>query len=157
TLPPGTPSIQVAKAVTPQGAVQTGTILTYLIQTTNNGNVPITNLTVTDAVPAGTTYVSGGTLSGSTVTFPATTLNPGQTVTSLFTVSVTSTAAGTTISNIATVSGGGISQVTNSVANTVGQATPTSATLQATLQATPPSGTAVQTGSTIHYVITLTN
>lgn len=53
-----------------------GSILTYTMVFTNNGNVPANNVVVTDAIPAGTTFVAGS-LIGATGTPPTLTLaNP---------------------------------------------------------------------------------
>jgi|GEM_PF-1087383 len=59
---------KVADATNDQKA-QANEVLTYTISIENTGSVDLTNLTVSDAIPAGTTYVAnsasdGGTLSG---------------------------------------------------------------------------------------------
>lgn len=51
-------SVSMTKAVTPLFA-QPGETLTYDLVLTNSGNVDANNIVITDAVPAGTTYVPG--------------------------------------------------------------------------------------------------
>ncbi len=62
-------------------AVNPGTTTSYAVTTTNNGQETATNVTPTLTLPAGATYVSGGTLNGNTVSFPQATLTTGQSVT----------------------------------------------------------------------------
>ncbi len=97
-------------SVTTVQAGQSGQTITYTMNLTNGEGVPI-NVTVTDVVPGGTTYVSnsaGGSVSGTgswTITQPSTTnsntltatatLAAGETATLTFTVTVATTATGT--------------------------------------------------------------
>ncbi len=46
-----------------------GEPITYVLTVTNHGRTEATNVTVTDVVPTGATYVSGGTLSGNLVSW----------------------------------------------------------------------------------------
>ena len=62
-------------------AVNPGTTTSYAVTTTNNGQETATNVSPTLTLPAGATYVSGGTLNGNTVSFPQATLTTGQSVT----------------------------------------------------------------------------
>ena len=62
------PNLSVVKTVSPSGSVAPGSVLTYTITTTNTGNAVSVNTTLTDAIPANTTYVAGSTtLNGTTV------------------------------------------------------------------------------------------
>jgi uncharacterized repeat protein (TIGR01451 family) len=92
--------------------VITGNDLTYTLTVTNNGPDTATSVTVTDTLPAETTFVScsstgGGICAGSgnnrIVTFPLLTSGQSETITFVANVSC-SVADGTAISNIATVS-----------------------------------------------------
>ncbi|GIV30955.1 MAG: hypothetical protein KatS3mg029_0306 [Saprospiraceae bacterium] len=83
-LPPTClPNVVLAKTATP--TVHNGQTLHYTIVATNLGGLPATGVSVSDPLPAGTTYVAGtatqgGTLSGNTLVFPPQTIGPGQSV-----------------------------------------------------------------------------
>jgi len=63
----GVPRIDATKTVAPLAALPLQT-LTYDVVVTNDGTVPATGVTLTDAIPAGTTYVPGSTtLNGAAV------------------------------------------------------------------------------------------
>jgi len=81
--------------------------LTYTIYVRNTGNVPITQVTITDPVPANTIYVSGGTLNGNDVIFNINNVAPGATVTATLIVKTPASLDGvTSISNTAEVTDG---------------------------------------------------
>ncbi len=77
------PSLTVTKVGTPDTNVPAGTTVTYTYTVTNNGTVPLTNVTLTDVstgsgpdpVPAFASWTTqaGSTVSGNTITL----LNPG--------------------------------------------------------------------------------
>ncbi len=78
------PSMTVTKVGTPDTNVPAGTTVTYTYTVTNNGTVPLTNVTLTDNVTAGSgpdpvptfaswTTQNGSTVAGNTITL----LNPG--------------------------------------------------------------------------------
>jgi CshA-type fibril repeat protein len=137
--------VTAEKSVTPSGPATVGSELTYSIKVTNtdtSGRSTI-GLAVTDVIPANTTYVAGsltpagGTVTGSTITIPITgnagtsgVLEPGVSKTISFRVLVGSGAAGTVVTNTASVSqtAAGLTTVapvtTNSVSNTVVAQTP---------------------------------
>ena len=56
------PNLSVVKSVTPSGSVAPGTELTYTLTATNSGTAVAVNSTLTDAIPANTTYVPGSTM-----------------------------------------------------------------------------------------------
>ncbi len=49
-------------------------LITYTLTVTNNTNITVTNLTITDVIPAGANYISGGTEVGNVVSWTATSL-----------------------------------------------------------------------------------
>ncbi len=56
------PSLSILKSVT-RAEAQVGEIITYTLRVVNSGDGEATNLTVTDVIPVGATYLQGGTLS----------------------------------------------------------------------------------------------
>ena len=69
-----------------------GELITYTLTITNNGYVTITNVVITDAIPNGASYVSGGTLmAGNVVSWTLAQLAGGDTVTRQFVVTATDT------------------------------------------------------------------
>jgi uncharacterized repeat protein (TIGR01451 family) len=103
--------LSVTKADFPD-PVTVGNNLTYTVTLTNNGPDPATSVTVTDNLPAETTFVScsstgGGVCGGSgnnrTVTFASLASGESESITFVATVNC-SVADGTVISNTATVS-----------------------------------------------------
>jgi uncharacterized repeat protein (TIGR01451 family) len=74
------PNLQLGKSVDASGVVVVGDQITYTLVYSNTGNAPATGTTVTETVPAGTTFVSctaGCAVNGSTVTWGVGTVNPG--------------------------------------------------------------------------------
>jgi gliding motility-associated-like protein/uncharacterized repeat protein (TIGR01451 family) len=93
----------------PQGAtlLHGGEELTYTIYVRNTGTAPIPNITISDPVPAHTSYVSGGTLSGTSVHFNVAGLAAGATSSFTFKVKVDDDLTGVSgITNTASVSDG---------------------------------------------------
>ena len=76
-----------------------GTNTTYTITVTNNGPSTVTGATVTDPLPAGTTFVSatnGATNNANTVTYITGTLAPHQTAQFMVTISIPASFGSTT-------------------------------------------------------------
>ncbi|NOX30452.1 MAG: DUF11 domain-containing protein [Actinobacteria bacterium] len=91
-LPPQCRDLQLNKSVN-ASQIASGAQLIYTLDATNNSASPLTGVTITDAVPAGTTFADGsadcgGSESGGVVTFPIGVLNPGATATCSFVVTV---------------------------------------------------------------------
>ncbi|KAF5279831.1 hypothetical protein FQR65_LT15193 [Abscondita terminalis] len=86
-------------------AVKGGEQVEYAIYVRNNGNQVLNNVQISDVLPAGVTYVSGGSQASGTVSFVIPTLAVGATNGPLtFTVSVNQNLSGISkITNIATV------------------------------------------------------
>ncbi|QLC66378.1 DUF11 domain-containing protein [Flavobacterium sp. LPB0248] len=111
----GAPKFTVVKTVADankNGKAEAGEELTYTITVKNTGSTSIKTLTVSDAVPANTVYVSGGTLTGSTVSFTAANLGVGGSRSFTFKVKAAADLTGVSVvSNLATVKGDGGSDV----------------------------------------------
>jgi uncharacterized repeat protein (TIGR01451 family) len=111
----GVPTTDVSVTKTgDQDPVAAGDLLTYTIVVSNNGPSAAANVTLSDAIPADTTFVSFTAPAGWTTTTPAPggtgvvtattpTLAAGASATFTLVVEVDSGASGTTISNSATV------------------------------------------------------
>jgi len=109
----GSADLSISKSDSPDPVVA-GSLLTYTIDVTNHGPSTADDVTVTDTLPAGTTYVSGVDGNGQTVCTLVQagtvkcdlgTLQPGTTTTVYLTVKVdASVPSGTVLSNTVTVS-----------------------------------------------------
>ncbi|WPO78213.1 PKD domain-containing protein [Flavobacterium sp. KACC 22761] len=87
------------------GKAQANEELTYRLTVKNTGSAKIAAVTIRDAVPANTIYVSGGTLTDGIVIFTATNLGVGMIQSFSFKVKTASDLKGlTTIANLATAS-----------------------------------------------------
>ncbi|WP_281633130.1 gliding motility-associated C-terminal domain-containing protein [Flavobacterium luteolum] len=87
------------------GKVEAGENLTYTIKVKNTGSLVLNNISISDVVPANTTYVSGGSYDSATqtVSFTGSNLAVGDTSSYSFIVKVANDLTGiTTVSNQAT-------------------------------------------------------
>ncbi len=66
--------------------VEPGQPITYTLTVTNNGLLPAKNLVITNALPAGVTYLGGGTPTGAAIRWTVASLPPGETEQVTFTV-----------------------------------------------------------------------
>ncbi|WP_270090017.1 Ig-like domain-containing protein [Sphingobacterium sp. SYP-B4668] len=109
TIIPVTPvSTIVTWKAADKTAVQGGEDITYTIYIKNTGNQALTGVSITDPIPAGTVYKSGGTSDGTTITLAGINIPVGATVPVTFIVTVKNDLTGlTNISNVATVTAGG--------------------------------------------------
>lgn len=136
-----------------------GSNVTYTIDLTNDGPSTATGVVLTDDVPAGLTFVSGSiegqaaSVNGSTVTFPAITLDDDETVsaTLIFTVGVD---ASGTITNTASVTAdAGETDTTNNTATEdISGAPVTDLTVTKSVDDAD-----TQVGGALTYTVTVTN
>ncbi|MEX6688182.1 gliding motility-associated C-terminal domain-containing protein [Danxiaibacter flavus] len=118
----GTKSFDTWKTVTaenPDGKAQPGERLIYTIHVKNTGSVNIANISITDTIPAYTSYVAGSAGNGvynatdKTITYSWTNLKVGQDTTVRFAADVATDLTGAdSISNHARVTGDTISHPT---------------------------------------------
>ncbi|MCX5852546.1 MAG: hypothetical protein NT072_10925 [Deltaproteobacteria bacterium] len=149
------PALTVTKSSDTAGSVDPGQTLTYTIECTNSGNVPLSNVTVRDSLPAGVTFVSadsGGTFSGGKVTWIVASIAVGGKKVLRLTVLVDSTLSeGTEIENTAVATSSAAGEEKGSVTNTV--AAKPSLTILKTADTT---GT-VYVGNNVTFTVKVTN
>jgi uncharacterized repeat protein (TIGR01451 family) len=134
--------------------VTPGQTIDYTITVSNTGLADATGVTVSDAIPTGTTYVAhspdnGGILTSGVLTWSGLTVTAGGTLDLHFQVTVDgSDGDGTLIDNTATV---------NDVPTNTTHHEVKAPVLAIAKTANPPSGSTVQPGDQIGYTITVTN
>jgi uncharacterized repeat protein (TIGR01451 family) len=84
---PPTPNLTIAKSA--PGWVNSSEPITYSLAVVNHGGAGATNLVITDTLPANVSYLGGGTLAGSVVSWAAASLLPNDAITFTFTVTPT--------------------------------------------------------------------
>jgi uncharacterized repeat protein (TIGR01451 family) len=81
---PLAPNLTIAKLA--PSAVRSSDWITYTLSVANQGGAAAAHLVVTDALPAHTDYVGGGTRVGDVISWTATSLEPGAAITFTFVV-----------------------------------------------------------------------
>jgi uncharacterized repeat protein (TIGR01451 family) len=118
TLAVDRPGLAVFKQATPANPVR-GLSLTYAITIANSGQVPATNVVVTDALPTNANYISGGNLfDGSTITWTNITVGPQSSAQVTFVVSTCQASLANTSYRVVT-STEGISSTLGPTLNTI--------------------------------------
>ncbi|MCE1178129.1 MAG: DUF11 domain-containing protein, partial [Micrococcales bacterium] len=85
------PKISLTKTPTPATVTTAGQTVTYTFVSTNTGDVPLTQVTISDTSLPGLSPIGGCTVAGAAVTNGSATLQPGQTMTCTATYVVTQT------------------------------------------------------------------
>jgi uncharacterized repeat protein (TIGR01451 family) len=156
-----TPSIDlvVTKNDSPDPAIA-GNQLTYTITVNNAGPSQATNVSLTDSLPAGLTFVSGTSSTGTTVTaanlasgLTLGTLNPGATATVTVVTSISGTTRGT-VTNTATATA--TETDSNTANNTATASTTVNGSVDLSITKTD-SADPVVAGATLTYTIVVTN
>jgi uncharacterized repeat protein (TIGR01451 family) len=156
--PPASADLSVTKSALPD-PVTAGDDLTYTIGVTNNGPDDATGVTLSDPIPAGTSFVSadsGGSLSGGTVSWSIGALASGGSTTVHLVVQVDPSRSAD-VSNTATVSGDQSDpDPTNDSATVTTNVTPApaSADLWVTKSASPDP---VRAGADLTYTLVASN
>ncbi|HXH42060.1 MAG TPA: C25 family cysteine peptidase [Thermoanaerobaculia bacterium] len=105
-------SVAVTKTASAD-VIKLGDSITYTLQATNYSSASVTTVTITDVIPANTTFVSQSGCSGTgTIVCNVGTLAPA-TSSALFTITVVANTAGT-VSNVATVAHNGLATTNSS-------------------------------------------
>nr|WP_221401493.1 DUF11 domain-containing protein [Paenibacillus phyllosphaerae] len=160
TVPASSPNVIINK-LTSLNAAAVNDVLTYTLLVTNNGVAPVTNVVLSDPVPAGASFVAGSVVINS-VSAPLAnpnagialgTILPNTTFTVTFQIRVTSVPASATISNAASAGFTSGAFTGTSVSNTV-----TTAVSEAVVSVVKTASTTNATvGDTFSYSFTLQN
>ena len=156
--------VALKSATPPHGStVQPDDLIIYTVTVTNESVISLTNVMITDTIPANTSFISSDATQGTTVgpdplEVNFGTLNPGQTATLTFTVQVNSAViSGTIISNIAEFKSDQTALINTNVVTHIVQSNVLTDGLIAVKSATPPHGSTVSANDLITYTVTVTN
>jgi large repetitive protein len=147
--------LSITKSDSPDPVIA-GNNLTYTLGITNNGPSDATGVSISDAIPAGTSFVSasgGGTLAAGTVTWATGALANGASTSRTLTVSVNSSRT-TNLSNTATVSATTTDPTPGNNSATEATTVNTSADLYITKSDSPDP---VIAGNNLTYTLGITN
>ncbi|MCI4463267.1 MAG: DUF11 domain-containing protein, partial [Caldisericum sp.] len=149
------PEISISKSVD-KSAANVGDTLTYTITITNSGNLDLINATITDTLPDGVTYLSGGSYSPpNIVTFTGLTIPQGSSISEQITVKINKNVEnGSILINRARVDGSDSYGNTYSSGPATAQTQVNAPKLLITKSSTP---NPVKAGENITYTITVTN
>jgi len=165
TLAKSGADLQIALTDSPDPVIA-GTELTYVLELTNNGPLDADNVTVTDTLPAGTTFVSLVAPTGWTATTPAVGSSGSISITrplfvnsgsNLFVLVVkvgSDVANGTVLGNTAAVTSSTVDPAPSNNSATATSSVETRADLAVGITATPATA---PKGTNVSYSITLTN
>lgn len=152
--------LSITKTASPAGSVNAGQQVTYTIAVTNSGPATASNVTVTDVLPAGATYVSGSGAGwtcnevASTVTCTMPSLGVGAA--SPITLIVTAGPGVTSLTNTATVSSSTTDGTPGNNASTTGAVTVVPAADLAITKSASPAGS-VNAGQNVTYTLQVSN
>ena len=144
------PDISVAK--TGRAAMFVGNQVTYTLTATNEGDAPLTGVTITDTIPTGMSYVSSS---------PAGTLSDDE---DTVTWDIGNLAVGSSSSVTVTLKGDSVSTVTNTAGASADEGVSDSATLEVRILAAPGATLAltdsfdpVSEGEEVDFTVTVSN
>lgn len=144
-VPP--PALSISK--TGPVAVVAGQSIEYTLMITNSGGQTANNLAISDTLPTGANYVSGGTKVGNSVTWPVASLAPGASVQKSFVVTASATITNSTYQ--VTADGGILATGDQAVVTSVSQPG------QPNLTITKNGPSSAQAGEQVTYTLTVFN
>lgn len=159
--PVNAPVWQIGKTADPSPVVETGTALTYTLTVTNIGHLATSGFyTITDQIPANTTYVNNSAFPAATFNDPTLTwvlstpvgINQAFTVSFVVTVDDNLPEASGIVNQTYSITGGNVFSPAVGAPVTVTVQTPVTLTLTKTDTPDP-----VQAGDLITYTLTITN
>ena len=89
--PPSPPNLSISKSG--PTIATAGELITYILTVANSGDTTAMNLVISDTIPSGANYVSGGTKVGNVVSWTAASLAPDASIQRTFVVTATATIA----------------------------------------------------------------
>ncbi|MBN1663725.1 MAG: DUF11 domain-containing protein [Deltaproteobacteria bacterium] len=121
-----TPRLSILKTAA-NAIVRPGDVLKYAVDLKNEGTMPVSGITLRDALPAGATFLNadgGGIKQGNTVSWVVPALAPGETKTITLNVTIDKTFSDASISNTAYVAADGMTELSSTVSKDITPRTP---------------------------------